>query len=194
MADISLETINSSIKLIKEIKDLYAPQNPYLPIYSALGGAFIGAVAGFIPSAITSWMKDKRDRKVITYQLYAEIKAIMKIIKIRQYANDLKQIIHNFQLGKISSHTYQIQVQDDRFPIYKNSLKNLGLLNEKLQIPLVDFYQTLEAIIQDVKPGGILNVTPVGVNEFSEVLVLVERVEELAKEIMDIIQREYSIE
>lgn len=118
MADISLETINSSIKLIKEIKDLYAPQNPYLPIYSALGGAFIGAVAGFIPSSITSWMKDKRDRKVITYQLYAEIKAIMKIIEIRQYANDLKKFIHDFQTGKISSYTYKIQVQEDRFPIY----------------------------------------------------------------------------
>lgn len=68
------------------------------------------------------------------------------------------------------------------------------MLNEKLQIPLVDFYQTLEAIIQDVKPGGILNANPVSVNEFTEVLALVKRVEKLANEIIQIVQLEYSIE
>lgn len=193
MADISLETVQSTIQLIKDIKVLFAPQDPYLPFYTAIGGALVGALSSIFPSFISSWIKDKRDRKAMSLQLYAEVKAILEVAEARQYANALRQIVSSLKSGQISDRIYQIQLPDDRFPVYKNSLSNLGLLSVDLQVPIVSFYQTLEAIIQDIKPGGVLNDTPVGLAEFSEVLALLEKAEELGAEIVNLIECEYLI-
>lgn len=193
MPDISLETVQSSIQLIKDIKTLFVVQNPYLPVYSAIGGAAVGAMASVIPTFINSWFKDRRDRKVLSFQLYAEVKATLEVAETRQYANQLRQIVSSLKSGKFPSYSYQIQVPDDRFPIYKNSLGNLGLLDINLQVPIVSFYQTLEAIIQDVKLGGILNASSGGFAEFSEVLELVEKAEKLGSEIVGLMKCKYSI-
>lgn len=193
MANISLEAIQSSIELIKDVKALLVLQDPYLPVYSAIGGAIVGAMAGIVPTFINSWIKDRSHRKALSLQLYAEVKATLEIARARQYANGLRQTVSLLSSGKIQSHIYQIQIPDDRFPIYKNSLSNLGLLNIKLQVPIVSFYQTLEAIIQDVKPGGILNANPAGLIEFSEVLSLVEKAEQLGEEILNLISLDYRL-
>lgn len=193
MADISLETVQSSLKLIEDIKALIAPQNPYLPFYTAMGGALVGALASIFPSFVNSWIKDKRDRKALSLQLYAEVSAILEIAKSRQYAHGLRSIIGMLSSGQSSTATYQIQISDDRFLIYRNSFGNLGLLNIKLQVPIVSFYQTLEAIIQDVKPGGMLNLNPASLREFSEVLFLVEKAEKLGEEILGLISLEYGL-
>jgi len=193
MADISLETVQSSLKLIEDIKALIAPQNPYLPFYTAMGGALVGALASIFPSFVNSWIKDKRDRKALSLQLYAEVSAILEIAKTRQYAHGLRSIIGMLSSGQSSTATYQIQISDDRFLIYRNSFGNLGLLNIKLQVPIVSFYQTLEAIIQDVKPGGMLNLNPASLREFSEVLFLVEKAEKLGEEILGLISLEYGL-
>ena len=193
MADISLETVQSSLKLIEDIKALIAPQNPYLPFYTAMGGALVGALASIFPSFVNSWIKDKRDRKALSLQLYAEVSAILEIAKTRQYAHGLRSIIGMLSSGQSSTATYQIQISDDRFLIYRNSFGNLGLLNIKLQVPIVSFYQTLEAIIQDVKPGGMLNLNPASLREFSEVLFLVEKAEKLGEEILGLISLDYGL-
>ena len=106
MTDISLETVQSSIQLIKDIKTLFVVQNPYLPVYSAIGGAAVGAMASIIPTSINSWFKDKRDRKVLSFQLYAEIKAALEVAEARQYANQLRQIVSLLKSGQHSSYSY----------------------------------------------------------------------------------------
>ena len=54
MAEVTTETALNVIEILKGIKTLLAKSDPYLPVYSALGGAFLGAVATFITVNVTN--------------------------------------------------------------------------------------------------------------------------------------------
>lgn len=193
MADIDPKTVLETIEIIRVVKSLFIEQNPYLPMYSALGGAFIGAVSSFFPNYIIGKLKDRRDRRSTTLQLYAEVKSTIELVEHRNYIQQLEHVVAAFNSKQINAYTYQIQVPEDRFPIFKSSLGRLGMLEVDVQVKLVEFYQLLEAVIQDVKPGGLLNVSPAPVEAFQEALHIAKRARQLGNEILDIIEKRHRI-
>lgn len=184
------QTILEAVGIIREIKSLFAETDPYFPVYAALGGAFVGAVATIIPTSIVNWLATRKERKSTALQIYAEIGSYLEVIKHRKYIEDLEQIVQKLKTTG-GSNTYQIQVNDERFIIFKNLIGKLGLLNPDLQIKIVQFYQFLEAIIQDVKPGGMLNSQPTGLKAFEEALYIAKQVNYLGEEIIKLISKKY---
>jgi len=77
--------------------------------------------------------------------------------------------------------------------IYKNNASNIGIINPQLLISIVQFYQLLEAVIQDVKPGGFLNVAPRGIAPFRELLAIGEQMLALGERATSEIERIYRI-
>lgn len=193
MADIDPKTVLETIEIIRAVKSLFVEQNPYLPMYSALGGAFIGAVSSFFPNYIIAKLKDRKDKRSTTLQLYAEVKATIELAEHRNYIQQLERVVEAFQSKQITSYTYQIQVPDDRFPIFKSSLDRLGMLEVDIQVKVVEFYQLLEAVVQDVKPGGLLNVTPAPAEAFEEALRITKKARQLGGEILAIIEKRHRI-
>lgn len=193
MADIDPKSILATIELIRAVKSLFIEQNPYLPMYSALGGAFIGAVSSFFPNYIIGKLKDRQARRSTTLQLYAEIKATIELAEHRNYIQHLEDVVEAFNTKQITAYTFQIQVPDDRFPIFKSSLDRLGMLEVDLQVKVVEFYQLLEAVIQDVKPGGELNVRPAQAKAFQEALRIVKRARKIGVEILAVIEKCHQI-
>lgn len=193
MADLDPKTILETIEIIRAVKSLFIEQSPYLPMYSALGGAFVGAVSLFFPNYIISRLKDRTDKRSTTLQLYAEVKATIELAEHRNYMQQLERVVEAFNSKQISSYTYQIQVSDDRFPIFRSCLHRLGMLEVDLQIKVVEFYQLLEAVVQDVKPGGLLNASPASVEAFQEALRITRRARKLGDEILSLIEKRHRI-
>lgn len=193
MADIDPKTVLETIELIRAVKSLFVEQNPYLPMYSALGGAFVGAVSSFFPNYIIGKLKDRKDKRSTTLQLYAEVKATIELAEHRNYIQQLERVVEAFNSKQITSYTYQIQVPEDRFPIFKSSLDRLGMLEVDVQVKVVEFYQLLEAVVQDVKPGGLLNARPAPAEAFQEALRITKRARQLGGEILTIIEKHHRI-
>lgn len=193
MADIDPKTILETIEIVRAVKSLFVEQSPYLPMYSALGGAFVGAISSFFPNYIIGRLKDCKDRRSTTLQLYAEIKAAIELSEHRNYIQQLERTVEAFDAKQISSYTYQIQVPDDRFPIFKSSLDRLGMLDVDIQVRVVEFYQLLEAIVQDVKPGGLLNAEPAPVEAFREALHIAKKARQVGGEILVAVEKCYSV-
>lgn len=193
MADIDPKSILETIEIIRAVKSLFIEQNQYLPVYSALGGAFVGAVSSFFPNYIIGKLKDRKDRRSTTLQLYAEIKATIELAEHRSYIQDLERVVEAFESKQITSCTYQIQVPEDRFPIFKCSLDRLGMLEIDLQVKVVEFYQLLEAVVQDVMPGGVLNAVPAPAEGFKEALRITKRARQLGGEILALIEKRHRI-
>ena len=181
-----MEPANSlqTIELLKAAKPLFEGSDGYAVAAVGALGAIGGALATFFPS----WLMAKHQRSEIAkstaFQLYAEIKATLEVERHRGYIKGLREVLEAFDSEKITSWTYQVQVPDDRFIIYKSNLANIGLLPPVLQGQIVLLYQLLEAIVQDVKPGGLLNAEPVGKEPFAEALRLIEHAKRIAEEIM----------
>lgn len=193
MADLDPKAVLETIELIRAVKSLFIEQNPYLPMYSALGGAFVGAVSSFFPNYIIAKLKDRKDRRSTTLQLYAEVKATIELAEHRNYIQQMERVVEAFNANQITSYTYQIQVPEDRFPIFKSSLDRLGMLEVDIQVKVVEFYQLVEAVVQDVKPGGLLNARPAPVEAFQEALRITKRARQLGGEILATIEDRYQI-
>lgn len=193
MADLDTRTILDTIEILKSLKTLFSDQNPYLPVYSALGGAFVGAVSAFIPNYITARLRERREKKSLTLAIYAEIKATIELIRVRSYLQSVQGIIEQMNRGLIGPTTFQVIVPDDYSIVFKNNVSNIGILDPDLQVKVVQFYQLLEAVIQDVKPGGLLNISPQGENPFRELLVIGEQMLTLGQETISLIEKTYRL-
>jgi len=186
-------TIIEVIEIIRQVKSLFVEQNPYLPMFAALGGAFIGAVATVIPSLILNWQNTRKERKSAALQIYAEVKSYLEVIEARQYLMHLEQIVQGFLANSYSTYSYRVQVNDERFIIYKNCIGKLGLLRPTSQIKIVEFYQLLEAIIQDVKLGGLLNSGSANLYAYKQALSMARKIVELGHEITQELAKDYNI-
>lgn len=179
-----------TIELLKAAKPLFD------------GDEITAAAVGAITAVVGVWLghlfnlklaSNQRDalRKSTAFQIYAEVKATLEIEAHRGYSAGLEQVVVDFDAGQLTESTYEVQVPDDRFPIYKANLPNLGLLQPQLQSRVVLFYQLLEAIIQDIKPGGFLNARPVRRDAFAEVVIIIGRAKGVASEILAGIEQVY---
>ena len=162
-------------------------------MYSALGGAFIGAVSSFFPNYILNRFKDRKEKRSTTFQLYAEIKATIELIEHRNYIQQFERVVEAFNSKQTTPFTYQIQVPEERFPIFKSSLDRLGVIDVDIQVKVVEFYQLLEAVVQDVKPGGLLNASPAPLEAFQEALRISKRARQVGAEILATIEKRHSI-
>jgi len=193
MEDIDPKPVLEAIEIIRSVKSLFTEQTPYLPVYSALGGAFVGAISSFFPNYLIGKLKERKEKRSTTLQLYAEVKATIELAEHRNYIQQLERVVEAFNAKQITAYTYQIQVSEDRFPIFKSSLDRLGMLEVDIQVKVVEFYQLLEAVVQDVKPGGLLNVSPASLEAFQEALRITKRAQQLGVEILAIIEKYHRI-
>ena len=154
---------------------------------SAIGGA----LTAFFPSYWLARIKEKELKQSVATQIYAELKAILKTEQHRGYIKDIREILVAFDNNEIEDYSYKVETGDERFLIYKSNLHNLGLLNPKTQGKIVLVYQLMEAVIQDIKPGGILNSDYVGRKPYQELLNIMIEIKNTVEEILAEIESVY---
>ena len=180
-----------TIELLKASKPLFDSGAGYLVAAVGALGAIGGAFAAYLPNRLMAKHQQKELRKSTAFQLYAEVKATLEVTRHRGYIESLRAILVAFDGQQISDGIYKVQVPDERFIIYKSNLANLGLLPPSLQSRIVLLYQLLEALVQDIKPGGMLNAKPAGRAAFAEALTLSEKAKDIAEKVFAEIERLY---
>lgn len=193
MSEIDTKTMLETVEAIKGLKDLFSPSDPYLPVYSALGGAFVGAVAGIIPATILDWKKNRDKKKSVTLSLYSEIKANLEIYERRKYLSTFRDIVSLLESGSTETYLLKIEITDNRFPVYRSHVEKIGILDAELAVLVVRFYQLVDAIIQDVKPGGFLNTQVQGLDVYKEVLHLAETAINVGEQFLETVEKRYCV-
>ena len=190
MSDVPQSEIMDALLLIKEFISV---QSPYLAVYAALGGAFVGGLSNIVPEWIRDNRNHRKERKSLDLQLYAEIRALIEIIKQRRYIEFVDEIIDSLRKNEVEQHTLKIDVSDWRFPVYRANLTRLGIADMDIQVNIVKFYQLLEAAILDVKPGGILNTEGGGVERFEELKRIVVSALDAGGNVISHIEKKYNV-
>lgn len=180
-----------TIELLKAAKPLFEGSDSYVTAAIGALSAIGGALAAYFPNYWLLKENTKQQRKSTTFQIYAELKATLEVERHRKYISSIRSVVRQFDEGKITSFNYKVEVPDERFIIYKSNLNNLGLLPSNLQAKIVLIYQLLEALVQDIKPGGMLNAEFVGREPFDEVLNLLKRAKTLCNEVLAEIEAIY---
>ncbi len=184
-------SVAQTIELLKQAKPLFDGPAPYLLALVAILGTVLGALASFFPMYWQAKSQRAQLRLSVAAQIYAEVKAGLQVEQHRGYISDVREIVDKFERGETKSWSYQVQIPESRFLIYKANIQNLSLLDSNLQVKVVTLYQLMEAVVQDIKPGGILNATLAGQKQFSELLNILVNIRGLADEIIASIESKY---
>ena len=180
-----------TIEILRAAKPLFENGSEKLIAVVGVVSALVGALAAYIPNRLMAMHQREDLRKSTAFQLYAEIRATLEIVRHRGYIESLKEVLAAFDRQEIDAWRYEVQVPDERFIIFKSNLTNLGLLPPKVQGQIVLLYQLLEAVVQDIKPGGMLNAVPAHRAGFAEAVTLSEKAKAVAEEVLVDIERLY---
>lgn len=179
-----------TIELLKAAKPIFESTHSSLTPWVGAVGAIGGALTALVPTYFMAQKAKREKTKSTIFQIYAEIKVTLEVAEHRGYEDSVRAIVSSYKdkAGSAEFPGFTVAVPDDRFVIYKENLSNLGLLPPKLQVKIVRFYQTAEAIIQDIKPGGVLNAPSGDLRQYEELLGFFLRAKAIGSDILKSIE------
>lgn len=189
-ANVYIDTAET-IEFLKAARPLLANEDGQFAAIVAAVSAIGGVCAAFFPNWFLARQQRSHQTKSTAFQIYAEIKATLEVERYRDYSGGFRDALAAFDSGQATERGYVVHVPDDRFLIYKANLANLGLLPPQVQSRVVLLYQLLEALVQDIKPGGLLNTPPAGREAFAEALRILSQAKSIAAEVLSEIQGLY---
>ena len=179
----NIDDLQKTIQILQSIKTLFGHQNPWIPVYAAIGGALVGAIAAIFPSILLERIRERRTIKAVTDSIICEVSAILTTIKHRRYLEILDQIISNLHSKPGNTQSFQVIFPDNYFKIYNANLDRINLIDDSIRIKVVIFYQLLEAVIQDAKPGGLFSLSPQGIEAYIEAKSILKQSIDIGNEI-----------
>ena len=171
-----------TLQAVKPLLD--TSSNLWVPAIAAVSGAFIGAVAGFIPAYLIEKYRERAQKKKIQKALTAEVSAFVEIIKARRYIESVAEIIQRLRADPSRMERYVVKVPDRYAEVYKSNLSNIGLIDSTLLLSVIEFHQLIDAAVQDVMPGGLLAEKGGNASSFEELHGIMRRGMELGENIV----------
>ena len=154
-----------------------------ISVSDAIIVAFFSAGISFIIQFFFKWYDHKHNASSFELSVIAEVEAMLNIIDKRKYREALES-------GIVVSHltekglSLQIDIQENYCPIYYSNLDKISLLSKDKVKDVVQFYSILASLVQDVKPGGILNSEQPDTEDYQECLQLLNEAVILGKRII----------
>lgn len=149
------------LAILQQVKTLAtiapSPPNPWIPMWSALGGALVGGILPMFTTLLIAWRNRIRESRAVEGALVAEVSALLSIVEARKYLCVFEKIIAILrEQPEGSSYPIGVKVPEHYSRVYQKHVDRLGCLNSNLAAEIISFHQMLDAVVQDVLPGGVL--------------------------------------
>lgn len=183
MSPEEIKALTETLKMLSEM--LEERPNEWLPLYAALGGAVAGAIASFIPTLLLEKRRDHRFAKQIQQCLLAEIAAFLEIIKRRRYLESVREVINHLKsCPKGTQASFTVHVPDHYSRVYQENCRHIGVVEREVARRIVVFHQLVDAVVQDVRPGGMVS-EGASIHAFEEMEAILIQAIEVAKSLDD---------
>lgn len=130
-------------------------QNEWLPAIAAICGAVIGGLVSYLPNRFIEKHKRDKEAEVVRNALITEIRSILAIIDQRGYFQSMEEAIQRLaHSGGVER--FSVRVPDHYTRVYQAQVSRIGLLAPELATKIITFHQLIDAVVQDVSPGGLI--------------------------------------
>lgn len=144
-----------AVEIIKVVKlVLETSQNEWLPVIAAVAGAFVGGVSTYLPNLLIEQRRRRDERHRVESALLAEVRAILSIVEHRNYIEELGRVVDDLRNAPGTTCKFQVRVPDHYSRVYQAHIASLGIIDSHLGTKIIEFHQLLDAIVQDITPGG----------------------------------------
>ncbi|GEM_PF-3727289 len=127
------------------------------PTLSGLIGAGIGALAGFLGSAVSvlgtlviQGSQREIEKKSLASAFYGEIGALLEIVRRRQYIENLEIALDHVRRTNTKVF-YSIKPTKEYFNVFNKNIDKIGLLPSPLPEKIVSVYILAFSILEDVE-------------------------------------------
>lgn len=124
------------------------------PAITALLGTVVGALASAGGGYLLERRRERSEAEAVTGAIVTEIRATLAVVRERKYLEDIEATLAKLERGELSTATFQAQLPETPYPVFKSQLGKIGVIPPSLRNDIVMFYQLLEAVICDIRPGG----------------------------------------
>ena len=154
MSPEEIKYLTETLKMLHEMME--TKPNEWLPVYAVLAGAIAGAITSFFPTLLIERRREKKFSRRVLASLIAEISALLEIIKHRGYHESIKEAVEHLKTQPAGS-TYSLTVDVPKHysRIFQDNCGNIGVIDEYFSQRIVIFHQLIDAVVQDIKPGGV---------------------------------------
>lgn len=144
-----------AVKTIEAIQSLFhSKPNEWLPVFAAIGGAFIGGISTFLPSYFLETRKHRLEQQAITTALTSEISALLKIIDHRKYLDGLIEAVDHLKANPGDRYILTVKVPEHYSRVYQSHIDRIGLVKPALAADIIEFHQLIDAVVQDIVPDS----------------------------------------
>ena len=123
-----------------------------LEMIIVLLGVVVGGVLGIGGQFLMEWRREKAKGKQVARAFAGEIGALVKIIKLRDYAGGMRAVAARLRSG-VDSHM-SVGITREYFNVYNAHVGNLGLLGDDLPEKVAKFYTTGSALYEDFRASS----------------------------------------
>ncbi|WP_144411587.1 hypothetical protein [Azotobacter chroococcum] len=147
--------------------------------------SIIGLIVTTAAKPVGALWKWYTERKTTRQALLAEVQALVEIIRIRHYIDDLRQTALEIESNETEeSYSFCVTVADHYRAVYDANLARLGCLSPDQASKIVRFYQMIDSVIRDVSPGGPLYESTANASKFNEAANILENAVKVANELV----------
>lgn len=119
-------------------------------VLATLIGGALAIAGGVFQSAFAESRRIKHERDVVKNALLAEISAVKELCDAREYLQGLRDVAAGLCTG------LEVNMPAELFIVYRANLSRLGLLSVNDAASIIRFYGMVEAVAQDIRPGGMI--------------------------------------
>lgn len=162
----------------KAIQAITAPNetlpNPWIPVLAAIGGAMVGGLLPVLSGYLIDRRKRREESESVTTALLAEIKGIISVANHRGYVSGMKLIAAQLGANPQGKIRYQVRVSEHYSRIYVANVGRLGIVDSVLAAKIIEFHCLVEAVVQDITPGGLIAEQGGDLDAFNELISIAD--------------------
>ncbi len=159
--------VTLSANSLATIKSLIPETNAWVPPLTALGGAVIGGLISFFPNRLLEEHKKNQEARSVRKALETEVKVLINIMILRGYIDGIDDVLRHLK-SNAGNWRLEIKIPDHYSRVYQSHVGKIGMLDDALAESFITFHQFVDAVLQDVIPGGLLSTNGGGLKEFCE--------------------------
>lgn len=173
-----------AVETIKMVKSIFESQrNEWLPVFAAVGGAFVGGIVTIVPTYFIESSKRKNECRAVTSALLAEVRALLTIIEHRKYIENFRKIAFHLQNQPSSLYKFSVKVPDHYSRVYQAHIDRLGVIDPQQAAKIIEFHQLLDSIVQDIGAGGLIAEQGGNAEAFEQLIAIAESAICIGKEL-----------
>ena len=153
-----MEADSLASAILEAAKVLQSGSNPWIPVWSAILGAFAGGAVSLFPQMLLERIRVKNKARAVQSAIYAEISGLLDTIDERGYVEAFRASLDDYDDSETDG---AVRLAIDTPPhynrIYSTLSEDLGNLDQLEVREIVLFYQKIDSIVQDLKPDSVFS-------------------------------------